>query len=234
MHLPIFFPQLVMAFLVSGLAAGLPGISSAQAVIGDGCADRPNGDADKLTALINTAGLEAYAPPPVFRPVVADSRLDLVVDYAEVTVAGCHARLRTYNGAVVGPTIVAAPGDTLYIRLVNRLPDVAAVHPQVPPPPMHAAGFSFNITNLHTHGLHIAPEGSGPIDPATGRRAIESDNVLLELKPGEEQLYEIEIPEGHAAGTFWYHAHVHGGTAVQIGSGMAGALIIEKRRGPPW
>jgi FtsP/CotA-like multicopper oxidase with cupredoxin domain len=39
--------------------------------------------------------------------------------------------------------------------------------------------------------------------------------------------YTIEIPPTHQPGTFWYHAHVHGSTAVQVSSGMEGALIIE-------
>lgn len=214
---------LTFVLFMASFGAGL----AQSATVGEGCEDPPKGNAENIVDLINRVGLKDFQEPPVVRPVSEESRLDLVVDYAEVTVAGCRARLRSYNGAVVGPTIVASPGDTLYIRLINRLPDVPAPHPQNPPPPMHAGGFSFNITNLHTHGLHVAPEGPGPVDSVTGRRPVESDNVLLELPPGETQLYEIAIPEDHAAGTFWYHAHVHGGTAVQVGSGMAGALIIE-------
>ena len=37
----------------------------------------------------------------------------------------------------------------------------------------------------------------------------------------------VKIPENHAPGTFWYHPHLHGSTAIQVASGMAGALIIE-------
>ncbi len=67
---------------------------------------------------------------------------------------------------------------------------------------------------LHTHGFFVSPSGV-------------SDNVLLKVQPGKDQQYVIEVPEDHAPGTFWYHAHVHGSTAVQVGSGMAGALIVE-------
>lgn len=216
------------ATLGAVLIGSLVLVSAQAASVGDGCDNPPGNDREKLAELINSVGLQEFQSAPLVRPVSEETRLDLVVDYAELDVAGCRARLRTYNGAIVGPTIKASPGDTLYIRLVNRLmPDTPAPHPQDPPPPMHADHFSFNITNLHTHGLHVAPEGSGPVDPHTGRRRFESDNVLIELRPGEFQDYRIEIPEGHAAGTFWYHAHVHGGTAVQVSSGMAGALIIE-------
>jgi FtsP/CotA-like multicopper oxidase with cupredoxin domain len=139
--------------------------------------------------------------------------------------------LRTYNGAIVGPTIRAKPGDTIHLRLINRLPSAPATHPQVPEPAGHGGGhghpFSFNLTNLHTHGLNVAPQGPGPADPKTGRVPFESDNALLELGPGEQQDYRIEIHKDHPAGTFWYHAHLHGSTSVQLSSGMAGALIIE-------
>ena len=145
---------------------------------------------------------------------------------------GCPTRLRTYNGAIVGPTIRAKPGETFHLRLINKLPvpkpGEFPEHPQKPAPAGHSdhgPQFSFNITNLHTHGLNVAPQG--PVDSVTGKVPFESDNVLLELGPGEQQDYRIQIHADHPTGTFWYHAHVHGATAVQLSSGMAGALIIE-------
>ena len=54
-----------------------------------------------------------------------------------------------------------------------------------------------------------------------------SDNVLIEISPGQAQKYEIELPRDHPPGTHWYHAHKHGSVAMQLASGMAGALIIE-------
>jgi FtsP/CotA-like multicopper oxidase with cupredoxin domain len=185
-----------------------------------------------LQQLINTQGLKDFADPPEpsSPPTSEATRLDLVVDYADIKVLGCPARLRTYNGMLVGPTIRAKPGDTIHLRLINKLPvpDKFPDHPQQPEPTGHGGHghhFSFNITNLHTHGLNVAPQG--PTDPTTGKVPFESDNVLLELGPGEQQDYRIQIHADHPAGTFWYHAHVHGATAVQLSSGMAGALIIE-------
>lgn len=35
------------------------------------------------------------------------------------------------------------------------------------------------------------------------------------------------VKMGQAPGTHWYHAHKHGSTALNVGNGMAGALIIE-------
>jgi FtsP/CotA-like multicopper oxidase with cupredoxin domain len=189
-------------------------------------------DPAALATLIGDKGLRPFENPPRLSapPTSEATRLDLIVDYADITVAGCPTHLRTYNNQIVGPTIRARPGDTLYIRLINNLhqPDTFPNPPQQPPPAGHSGGehtFSFNITNLHTHGLHVAPQG--PVDPKTGKVPFESDNVLIELRPGDQQDYRIRIPLDHPAGTFWYHAHVHGSTAVQLSSGMAGALIIE-------
>ena len=55
------------------------------------------------------------------------------------------------------------------------------------------------------------------------------DNVLVEVGPTASESYRFDIDEHeqHQAGTFWYHPHVHGSTAIQVGSGMAGAFIIE-------
>jgi len=123
--------------------------------------------------------------------------------------------LRSYNGALVGPTLVARPGDTLRVRLVNDLPPDAHVpHCDEHGDCNHNFPHHFNLTNLHTHGLHVDPNGK-------------SDNVFVRLAHGEAFDYEIKIPADHPAGTFWYHAHLHGSSSVQVGSGMAGALIVE-------
>ncbi|WP_420360335.1 multicopper oxidase domain-containing protein, partial [Agrobacterium vitis] len=56
--------------------------------------------------------------------------------------------------------------------------------------------------------------------------------MLLSINPGMKFEYEYNIPVDHPAGTFWYHPHRHGSTALQVGSGMAGALIIPGDRPP--
>ena len=37
------------------------------------------------------------------------------------------------------------------------------------------------------------------------------------------------LPCDHAGGTFWYHPHHHGSTALQIGGGAMGVVIVEDR-----
>ena len=113
------------------------------------------------------------------------------------------------------------PGDTVRVTLDNQLP----AGPQPGDPGCTAAGVMpdmphcFNGTNLHTHGLWVNPSGNG-------------DNVLLSINPQTEFTYEYNIPSDHPSGTFWYHTHRHGSTALQVSSGMAGALIIRGSRLP--
>ena len=117
----------------------------------------------------------------------------------------------------VAPTVVMKPGQTVRFDLSNRLDKevdcekVAAENINTP--------HCFNTTNLHSHGLWISPSGN-------------SDNVLLAIKPKVNFEYEYNVPVDHPAGTFWYHPHVHGSTAMQVGSGMAGALIVKGDRQP--
>ncbi|HYH67749.1 MAG TPA: Rid family hydrolase, partial [Urbifossiella sp.] len=161
------------------------------------------------------------SPVKVIRSVNGALQATLEVKYGMVRIGNHDVWLRTYNGQPVGPTLRAKAGDTLYITLVNRLP-------VEPPSPGHPSNghHDWNTTNLHFHGLHVAPQGT---------KDAESDNVLLKLKPSDPfdpavsvQKYAVKIPGNHVAGTFWYHAHNHGSVAAQVASGLAGALIIER------
>src|SRR5690349_12356967 len=158
--------------------------------------------------------IQKFGGAPLLQPLAIQSatgRLDATLDVAYATneVAGCEVKLRSYNGKLTGPTLRAKPGDTLYIKMKNSLP---------PEPHSHAGDHNiphgFNSTNLHTHGLHVSPSDN-------------SDNVFREIGPGQSFDYVIAVPKNHAPGTFWYHAHLHGSTALQVSSGMAGMLIIE-------
>ncbi|WP_144728412.1 multicopper oxidase domain-containing protein [Candidatus Nitrosocosmicus arcticus] len=44
-----------------------------------------------------------------------------------------------YNGSLVGPTLLASPGDQIELKLVNSLDEP---------------------TNLHFHGLHVSPSNN--------------------------------------------------------------------------
>lgn len=68
-------------------------------------------------------------------------------------------------------------------------------------------------TNLHFHGSHVSPKGN-------------SDNVLLNIKPGENFEYEYHLPDNHPPGLYWYHPHYHPDVEDQVLGGMAGAIIV--------
>lgn len=127
--------------------------------------------------------------------------------------------LRSYGGCKQGPLIAVSPGDTLRLNLVNDLPADDPSCRTTPPPGLGLPpGVGcFNTINLHTHGLHVSPAGN-------------SDNVLLNIAPQTNFQYEFNIPEDHPAGTFWYHAHRHGSTAIQVTSGAAGILVVRGNR----
>ncbi|MGO1070082.1 multicopper oxidase family protein [Lysobacter sp. CA199] len=132
-----------------------------------------------------------------------------------------QVKLRSYQSPgtnpdvpFVAPTIVTSPGETVRIRLDNQLEPEPDCHPKDINVP-----HCFNSTNLHSHGLWVSPTGN-------------SDNVLITLKPGVKFEYEYNLPADHPAGTFWYHPHLHGSTALQVSSGMAGALLVRGERLP--
>ena len=116
----------------------------------------------------------------------------------------------------IAPTIEAKPGDTIKISLHDALDPQPGCEKSVP---NINIPHCFNSTNLHTHGLWVSPESP-------------SDNVLLTLLPGKTEEYVYTVPADHPGGTLWYHPHNHGSTALQVGGGAAGALIIRGTRKP--
>jgi FtsP/CotA-like multicopper oxidase with cupredoxin domain len=69
-------------------------------------------------------------------------------------------------------------------------------------------------TNLHFHGLHVSPVNN-------------SDNVFLEISPGEIQQYNVSIPKNQAPGTEWYHSHMHTLAYDQVSAGLSGMIVVE-------
>lgn len=172
-----------------------------------------------------TTGLKATAEPKSQEELLD---LDIVYTrgqlYNPATGLLDEVNLRSYQGdridpeyPFISPRIEVDPGDTIRITLNNQLPADPSCLPHedsdmnVP--------HCFNGTNLHTHGLWVNPGGNG-------------DNVLISINPGVSFQYEYLIPSDHPAGTFWYHTHRHGSTALQVSSGMAGALIVRGNRPP--
>ncbi|MFY0598593.1 MAG: multicopper oxidase domain-containing protein [Cyclobacteriaceae bacterium] len=180
----------------------------------------------------NASGNEDLIHLPFENPkeiVSSNGKLDTQFDIAFATnelyntevKSNISLRHRSYNGKLVGPTLRVKPGDSLLVNLVNNLPAYGKPEPCDPyvthsdgVDPNYIDTMRFNRINLHTHGLHVSPMGQG-------------DNIFVNLTPGCSFQNRIGIPTNHATGTFWYHPHVHGSTAIQVSSGMGGAIIIE-------
>eukprot|EP00603_Paraphysomonas_imperforata_P006829 CAMPEP_0114427012 /NCGR_PEP_ID=MMETSP0103-20121206/8111_1 /TAXON_ID=37642 ORGANISM="Paraphysomonas imperforata, Strain PA2" /NCGR_SAMPLE_ID=MMETSP0103 /ASSEMBLY_ACC=CAM_ASM_000201 /LENGTH=626 /DNA_ID=CAMNT_0001596025 /DNA_START=10 /DNA_END=1886 /DNA_ORIENTATION=+ len=108
-----------------------------------------------------------------------------------------------------GPVLKFKAGDTVEVVFVNNLGPEHTTHTGS----INSYHYA-NKTNLHTHGLHVTAE-----DP--------QDNVLKTVDPQTSHTYRYSIPQDHAGGTFWYHAHHHGSTSIQVGGGLVGAIIVE-------
>ena len=139
-----------------------------------------------------TAG-SAFAMPAELRSVDGRLQVELVAAAAQLPWGDVRRFALTYNGSVTGPTLRVRPGDTIALSLRNDL--------DAP-------------TNLHTHGLHVSPDGA-------------SDNVLVMIDPGATHQYEYVIPTDHPSGTFWYHPHHHGDVAAQVSGGLCGVIVVE-------
>ena len=131
------------------------------------------------------------------------------MEMADIELPYAKARLRTYLGEVPGPTFRVTPGDEMEITLHNNMPpnrDIGV--------PILNTPNEFNSTNLHFHGFHVSPKGN-------------SDNVYLQINPGESFNYVVKLPEDHPPGNYWYHPHRHGSVAVQVASGCAGMMVVQ-------
>lgn len=172
--------------------------------------------------------IEKYGKQPFQNPPdrhAQNGRLEtvLTVQYTDpktTSIAGCGVKLRTYEGKLVGPTLRVKQGDIVNLLLKNRLPKESPNEIQAQFDQENQNAYldtipaSFNTTNVHFHGLHVSPTGN-------------SDNVLLAISPQSNFPYEVTLPKDHPIGSYWYHAHAHGSTSIQVGSGMAGAIVIE-------
>ena len=205
----------------------------------------------------------AFANPPLIA-AGADGGFALDVRMRQVNLGSQALNVRGYvdpnnpqgqNAPLVGPTITLSgngqPVQNVAVRLNNRLPLPPARHGRGHSHAAHGTAggnfdtpHGFDTTNLHTHGLHVAPA---------------QDNVYVELAPGLASVppacfgsppgnpviacqgtYTYRYTFGQApvtssnptgttklpAGTYWYHPHKHGSVGLQVASGMAGAFIV--------
>ena len=159
--------------------------------------------------------------PPVFQwtlhPVTADNPepyFSGTLEYGEATlnVGGETLNTRAYrqeNGvySIPGPTMNMQPGNKYVLRYKNLLPYQA-------PDSQNNVLKDADISNLHTHGLHISGQSPG-------------DDVTRFFEGGFGGDFVYDIPADHMGGTFWYHAHHHGSTFLQVSTGGFGLIVID-------
>ncbi|MEW6667656.1 MAG: multicopper oxidase family protein [Thermodesulfobacteriota bacterium] len=129
--------------------------------------------------------------------------VNLEAKVAPVRIGGVEAQLLTYNGSYPGPTIKVRRGDRLQVHFKNSLSMLGN----------NLMGHDRDITNLHTHGLHVSPSGN-------------SDNVMIICKTGETFVYDYDLSKQSAGTLNLYHPHIHGSVAEQMWGGLVGALEV--------
>jgi FtsP/CotA-like multicopper oxidase with cupredoxin domain len=160
---------------------------------------------------------ETFLEPQILASVGGRLDVTLSLAYLKTMLNGKAVTLRNMFGTIPAPTLRVNAGDTLRILVVNSLP----ANPPSTEPATHLR--YPNSTNLHTHGLHVSP---GVVSPGVYGDFV-MDDPALGVQPGESRQHEYQIRSDHPPGAYWYHPHLHGATAMQIGSGMAGALLIK-------
>ncbi len=126
------------------------------------------------------------------------------------------------------PTLRVHPGDLMVLKLHNEIADVKPSEKEATGGAMKMApagdsgsgacthgNFTAISTNLHFHGLAIAP-------------TCHQDEVTsTSIGPAESYEYRFQIPEDQPPGLYWYHPHLHGFSKMQVLGGASGALIID-------
>lgn len=156
--------------------------------------------------------------PPVFQWTQENGYKSGTLEVAEATfcIGGETLTTRAYRQyiegvstpfSIPGPTLEMTPGEKYVVTFRNSLPYEGE-------PSAHNAFGDPNISNLHTHGLHISGESPG-------------DDVTRVINSGQCGDYVYDIPADHMGGTLWYHAHHHGSTFLQVAGGAFGMLVVD-------
>ena len=111
--------------------------------------------------------------------------------------------------SIPGPTLIMYNGTSFTLTVTNSMTGSDEIcetcHNQPKDP---------DITNLHTHGLHVSGD---------------EDDPFIYILPNNNyyNTYNVEILSTHYPGTHWYHSHWHGSVTYQLSTGAFGALIVK-------
>lgn len=183
----------------------------------------------KITDCSGTGLYQELLNPPTLAADATGINTKLSATLTDKCVNGKSIALQSYLDAnagisnrAVGPAYIlnvspTRPNPQFYMQFTNQLGDPNRAYDCG----HHSKDVSV-CTNIHTHGLHVSPKGSP--DPTQ----IQSDYVFIEISPATPTVkYHFNIPNDHAPGTHWLHAHLHGSTATQVKNGMAAAIILK-------
>jgi L-ascorbate oxidase len=136
-----------------------------------------------------------------------------------------------------GVRLALQPGDTLKIRMINKLPSINPEKLRHVTEPGQA-NLKLNPTNLHTHGLLTPARAATKGDPTFGDFPFVSIYNSANGYPVPQTThqhgpiimdsvdYTIPIPQNHPTGLFWFHPHIHGVALNQLSQGLAGIITI--------
>ena len=166
------------------------------------------------TTIITPASAPTFTAPQVVESSNGALHIELSVETYRLDAGAFKFNVRAYcyqgSCSVPGPTILTYPGDKVTVVLLNKLSSEVDATPTADGEGVNSFRHA-NVTNLHTHGLHIDPH---------------TDNVVVGVKPGTSRTYNYSIPAGHMPGTHWYHSHVHGSSSLQVMGGLYGMWVI--------
>src|SRR5450432_3861511 len=136
-----------------------------------------------------------------------------------------------------GVRLALQKGDSLKIRLINKLPPLNPIKVNHSKDP-GGGNLILNLTNLHTHGLIVPARAPTLSDPTFG------DYVFVDIYNSANGTpvpqtthqhgsivkdyadYRIDIPANHPSGAYWFHPHLHGIAMNQVSEGLAGIISI--------
>lgn len=149
--------------------------------------------------------VSANNPEPYYSGVMEAGEATFIINGETLTTRAYRQQGGNYS--IPAPTIKVVPGNKYVLSFHNTLP-------YEPKSPEHNVFKDPNVTNLHTHGLHISGESPG-------------DDITRSFEGGRGGDFVYDIPADHMGGTYWYHAHHHGSSFLQVSGGMFGMLIVD-------
>src|SRR6201987_3921300 len=159
-------------------------------------------------SIIWTANVDCQSiQPPIGTPLPDPPQVVTSFELQAINDPATGKGAFVFEGHEDPPVIRAVPGGTIQLDYLNQMSKSSSE--------VCVEGPCMNMTNLHFHGLHVAPNAPG-------------DDVLTMIAmPGESLHYAVDIPADQPPGLYWYHTHPHGASYQQDLDGMSGAIVID-------